>query len=130
MVTQDIPGGTAAPDLWAGLCTGFHDLRLRAYAVGLEQRWRDLARADPRGADLLSRWLDLAEEVGELDKGERVWAVRYGEDEADTDDWWDDWDQSGDRFVCPEQRCSRVAVQFLQPPECWLFGRQMTPGAD
>jgi hypothetical protein len=117
-----LSGDGAAPDLWAALCVRFHDLRQRAYAHGMRERWRALVIADQRETDLLARWLDLASEIDGLDGDESNWIVRYGEDDNEDGDadWWSGWDRSPERFVCPTGRCNRVASQGLMPPECWL----------
>jgi hypothetical protein len=121
----------AAPDIWAELCVRFHDLRLRAYAHRLDDRWRALVKADPQEADLLTRWQSLADEIYERDGDESSWIVRYGEDDGGKDDdgdaWWDGWtdDEPHERFVCPAGRCSRVASRGLTSPQCWLFRTEM-----
>jgi hypothetical protein len=131
----DARGGAAGEAArWADLCERFHDIRQRAYAHGLEERWRSLAGAPPQSPGLLAGWRELAQEVERLDEGQDDWAVRHGEDDttqnAEDDDWWDGWGGPADRFECPAVRCGRTASYGLLPPRCWLFDRKMTRVGD
>jgi len=122
--------GDRPADLWADLCEGFHDLRLRAFGHNLESRWRALVEADPEDPDLLRRWLELAEELTRLDGDVVASAVRNGVGEDDG--WWDDFeDDDAPSYACPsERRCSRTAAQSLKTPRCWLSNGDMTPVHD
>lgn len=118
--------------LWAALCERFHEIRQRAYACGLEQKWRTLAGTEPESPGLLADWLDLMHEIEHLDKSQADWAVRRGEDDEDAaaedgadEDWWEGWVDPGARFECPVDRCGRTATHGLLRPRCWLFDRDM-----
>jgi len=121
-------------DLWAELCDRFHDIRQRAYAHGLENRWRRLAGTGAGTLGPLADWLALVAEIDRLDEGRTDWAVRFGEDDAAggraDDDWWDGWGSAGGRFSCPKHVCARAVSQGLMTPRCWLYDCDMDAAGD
>ncbi len=115
------------PARWGSVCEDFTVIRLGAYRHDLAASWRKLAEATPGTPHLLDDWELLRDQIDELDELDGGIVTRHWPGQLADASEFDD-DDEGTEYVCPADRCDRLAsAPFGAQPRCELLGTPMKP---